>query len=189
MSSTNIYSIYKATNTVNGKCYIGFTNNFHTRIKKHKKCSESKVNRKLYDAINKYGWNAFQWEVIYQSKDRYHTLFEMETIFIDQYNSIQNGYNMVKGGLCGSGIPWNKGKKGLQKLSLEHKTKLIAANKTRIHLPHTEETKQKIREKRANQIMINYQVTCPHCNKQGGNRGMKKWHFDRCQLRQPISTE
>lgn len=27
------------------------------------------------------------------------------------------------------------------------------------------------------------QATCPHCNKTGGQTGMKKWHFDNCKLR------
>lgn len=24
-------------------------------------------------------------------------------------------------------------------------------------------------------------VVCPHCNKEGGERGMKRWHFDKCK--------
>jgi group I intron endonuclease len=25
-------------------------------------------------------------------------------------------------------------------------------------------------------------ITCPYCNKQGGNSGMKRWHFENCKL-------
>ena len=28
-------------------------------------------------------------------------------------------------------------------------------------------------------------VTCPHCEKSGGNRNMKRWHFDNCKYKLP----
>lgn len=64
----NIYSIYKATNISNGKCYIGFTKNFDRRIKDHKK-AYPRVNSNFYYAIRKYGWDSFEWEIIFQSED------------------------------------------------------------------------------------------------------------------------
>ena len=27
-------------------------------------------------------------------------------------------------------------------------------------------------------------IQCPHCNKSGGERAMKRWHFDKCKLKQ-----
>lgn len=27
---------------------------------------------------------------------------------------------------------------------------------------------------------------CPHCNKQGQYRAMKRWHFENCKLKQPL---
>lgn len=98
----NIYSIYKATNLINNKVYIGFDSNWPSRISTHKSSSK-KLNKLFYSAIKKYGWNNFHWEVIYQSIDGNHTLNVMENFFITQYRSYIgfndcNGYNLTLGG-------------------------------------------------------------------------------------------
>lgn len=94
-----IYSIYKIVNNVNGKVYIGFDSNWPNRKLRHYYQSRSKgKNFALYFAIKKYGWDNFDFELLYQSKDREHTLKEMEPFFIEQYNSYYEGYNMTKGG-------------------------------------------------------------------------------------------
>jgi len=103
MTSTTIYSIYKITNRSNSKVYIGYTSRpLKFRISQHKRDSKyqtKKYDVKFYRAIKKYGWNKFDWEVIYQSKDKNHTKNVMETYFITEvYNSYYNGYNATKGG-------------------------------------------------------------------------------------------
>jgi hypothetical protein len=35
-------------------------------------------------------------------------------------------------------------------------------------------------------IKNNSLSVCPHCNKQGQYRAMKRWHFENCKLRQPL---
>lgn len=98
----NIYSIYKATNTLNSKIYIGFTSDFNKRVKKHKaKYKNEKdlcYNTKFYRALRKYGFRFFTWEIIYQSKDYEYTINKMENFFIEEYNSFTSGYNMTLGG-------------------------------------------------------------------------------------------
>ena len=99
----NIYSIYKATNKINQKVYIGFDSNWPTRSKEHFKDFNSKKSIVFYRAIRKYGWDAFDWEVIYQSTDGDHTLNVMENMFIVENHSYigfknSNGYNMTLGG-------------------------------------------------------------------------------------------
>jgi len=93
----NIYSIYKATNKVNGKVYIGFDSNWPHRKNSHK-CYHKNGDTKFYRAIKKYGWDNFDWEIIYQSKDKIHTKDIMENYFIEQYHSYKNGYNSTLGG-------------------------------------------------------------------------------------------
>lgn len=44
---------------------------------------------------------------------------------------------------------------------------------TRAWYSHSEETKQKMRKPKE-------EVTCPHCQKQGGISAMKRWHFNNC---------
>jgi group I intron endonuclease len=135
-----IYTIYKSTNKINNKCYIGFDSSWPTRRYGHKSRAKNKnTTYKLYNAIKKYGWDNFEWSVIYQSKDYEHTYKTMESYFIEQYDSYNNGYNMTKGGdgVTGSKksgapkgrIPWNKGQKGLQKDSDETRLKKSLAKK------------------------------------------------------------
>jgi group I intron endonuclease len=94
---SSIYSIYKIKNTINSKVYIGFDSNWPNRQKSHKYLSD-KRNQKIYSAIRKYGWDNFEWEVIYQSKDGNHCLKVMECYFINQFVSYRNGYNSTLGG-------------------------------------------------------------------------------------------
>jgi len=104
---SSIYSIYKATNTITGKCYIGFDSDWPNRQKSHKRSAKKTNNTKFYNAIRKYGWENFNWEVLYRSKDKDHTLNIMEPYFIKENNSLNNGYNMTIGGDRG---PTLKGK-------------------------------------------------------------------------------
>jgi group I intron endonuclease len=93
----SIYSIYKAVNKVTNKCYIGFDSSWPKRKKAHLH-NHKRYNTKFHNSIKKYGWDNFEWEVIYQSKDREHCLNIMEPYFIEQYNSLNMGYNMTFGG-------------------------------------------------------------------------------------------
>jgi group I intron endonuclease len=104
---SSIYSIYKSTNTINGKIYIGFDSNWPNR-KRYHKSQHKKIESKFYNAVCKYGWDNFDWEVIYQSKDGEHTLKIMETYFIKQFNSFTLGYNSTLGGDGILGFKHNK---------------------------------------------------------------------------------
>ena len=97
----NIYSIYKATCITTNKCYIGFDSNWPRRKRLHKWGSQKDNNIKFYNAIKKYGWDNFEWEVIYRSKDGEHCLNVMEQYFINEYDSMNNGLNTSSGGSRG----------------------------------------------------------------------------------------
>jgi group I intron endonuclease len=103
-------SIYKATNKINGKVYIGFTHKtLNERVAGHTRSALVKQkNTKFYAAIRKYGIKNFVFEIIYQSKDKKHCHNVMENYFIKEYDSIQNGYNQTEGGLGVLGIAKNK---------------------------------------------------------------------------------
>jgi group I intron endonuclease len=105
---STIYSIYKATNILTDKSYIGFDSHWPNRQKSHKRNSQ-KLNSNIifYNAIRKYGWDNFTWEVLYQSYDENYTLNVMEPYFIKENNSLNDGYNMTIGGNRG---PILKGK-------------------------------------------------------------------------------
>lgn len=101
----SIYSIYKVVNKLNGKVYIGFDSNWPKRKFSHYYNHRSVIcpNWPFYNALKKYGWENFEWELIYQSKDGIHCKNIMENYFIYEYHSFihfkqSNGYNSTLGG-------------------------------------------------------------------------------------------
>ena len=99
-----MYTIYKISNTVTSKVYIGQTSNtIEYRFKEHlDKSNNSNVNhRPLYLAMNKYGKENFYIECleVVSTKEEAN---EKEQFYIKQYDSFKNGYNATIGGDCGS---------------------------------------------------------------------------------------
>lgn len=90
--------IYKITNTINGKSYIGqTTTNINTRWTQHKYISrKTSETTGLYGAIKKYGEEVFNIELIISCDES--LLNEMEIYYIDKYNTYNNGYNRTLGG-------------------------------------------------------------------------------------------
>lgn len=91
--------IYKITNTINGKSYIGQTiQNVKERFYQHcaTKCSKAVSNMAIHRAIKKYGKSNFTVEVIEEIDST--NLNDRERYWIKYYNSYNNGYNSTKGG-------------------------------------------------------------------------------------------
>ena len=94
--------IYKITNTINGKSYIGQTiQNVKERFYQHcaTKCSKVVSNMAIHRAIKKYGKSNFTVEVIEEIDST--NLNDRERYWIKYYNSYNNGYNSTKGGQDG----------------------------------------------------------------------------------------
>lgn len=81
--------IYKITNTINGKVYIGLTtNSLKTRFKQH--CDEARKGRSgrpICQAIKKYGRSAFAIEQLDTAKDL-EELKALERHYIAEYDSL-----------------------------------------------------------------------------------------------------
>lgn len=97
---TNEPGIYKFTNKVNGKVYIGQTKYLYTRYREHKSelLNNKHHNTYLQRAVNKYGFNNFEHEVLKLcSKDE---LDFWEEYYIDLYNALDRskGYNILPAG-------------------------------------------------------------------------------------------
>ena len=87
--------IYKITNKVNGKSYIGKSVDIEKRFNEHKKYQSDK-NKTLYKAIKKYGVENFSFEIIdICGKEE---LDEKEIYYIKKFNTLGFGYNMTIGG-------------------------------------------------------------------------------------------
>lgn len=89
--------VYKITNDVNGKMYIGQTSRtlderFDEHLSElHKKRS---IGRPLYDAMRKYGTEHFHVELIEETDKPK----EREIYWIEYYGTFKNGYNATLGG-------------------------------------------------------------------------------------------
>lgn len=91
--------IYKITNTLNNKCYIGQSINIENRWKQH--IYESKNLRRHYKihlALSEFGIENFTFEVLEECPLDTNVLNERERYWIKYYNSFEEGYNATKGG-------------------------------------------------------------------------------------------
>lgn len=89
--------IYKFTNKINGKVYIGQSIHIERRFQEH--CQQAKHNPKtvFHNALQKYGVENFLFEIIELCEDS--QLDDKEKYYINKYNSLTpNGYNIQLGG-------------------------------------------------------------------------------------------
>lgn len=101
--------IYKITNKINNKVYIGQSKDIKFRWYRHRLAAFNKnypqYNCLLYKAIRKYGLDNFNFEVVEECEEI--ELNNKEQYYISLYNSsnIQFGYNMVTAIQYSNNIP------------------------------------------------------------------------------------
>jgi group I intron endonuclease len=133
--------VYSVTNKVNGKMYIGVTVDYERRQRSHLK-HNIRTRSLLKKAVAKYGEENFVFEVLCIGTRDY--CYLVEPRFISAYNTrTPDGYNICSGG---------RGSKGLL---AEYNGMYGRTGELHPHfgkpgyrkgIPHTEETKQKMRE-------------------------------------------
>lgn len=91
--------VYKLTNIINNKIYIGITSKLRQRLRQHSRGTSKGSKQYIHKAISKYGINAFSVKVLAVCKND-DELNDMEVIFIKSYSSDQlgKGYNLTSGG-------------------------------------------------------------------------------------------
>ena len=152
MSREIITGIYKITNLVNGKMYIGQSIDIYKRWKEHNniafRTTSKSYNYPLYKAIRKYGIDNFKFEIIEECSIE--KLNDKEIYYIDKYNTcIFNknsfGYNMTLGGEGHRGYKHSEETK--QKISKNH-ADMSGENCYCYGKHRSEEIKQKISNSR-----------------------------------------
>ena len=88
--------IYKITNDINKKVYIGQTTYELAERWKHHIADAKRYPYKIYRAMNKYGIEHFQIELIEECDNS--ELDIKEIYWIGKYDSYENGYNSTLGG-------------------------------------------------------------------------------------------
>lgn len=95
--------IYCFTNKINNKQYVGQSMNIEDRYNAHRtrhlNKSSSMYSSAFYEALRKYGFENFTFEII-DSNDNYvkEDLNQLERYYIKQLDTYNNGYNMNYGG-------------------------------------------------------------------------------------------
>ena len=155
------YIIYKHTNTISGKSYIGKTiHGLNVRWKSHISTAKNKsYNSHFHNAIRKYGVETWEHEILFVSflkDDDY--LYEIEEELIQQYNTVKNGYNILFGG-SGTGSGENNPFYGRT---------------------HSEETKQRMRDSKKGENHPMYGKSLPEKTKRklsDSTKGEKNYRF------------
>ena len=126
--------IYKATNNITGKSYIGYAvDGLENRKPEHKSLAKKGNGYYFHRTIRKYGWDNFLWILLEQGVTDFELLKELERYWIKEFDTFYNGYNLTEGG---------RGRFGC-KHTEETRKKLSKAKKGHIV---TEETRKKMSE-------------------------------------------
>lgn len=137
--------VYKVTNSVNSKVYIGKTiETLEKRKDEHyRNAFNYLLESKFYRAIRKYGFENFVWEIIatYSTNEE---CLAGEIEFIKTYSSFTEGYNMTIGGEGSLGRIVSDETK--EKIRTSLKTYYIDGPR-RSGFTHSEETRKLISEK------------------------------------------
>jgi hypothetical protein len=196
------YLIYKTTNRLDGKYYIG------CHCTEDENDSYLGSGKHLVSAIKKYGKENFIKEILYIFENK-QDMFNKEKELVNE-EVVKNplSYNLKIGGSGGNpGIVGAfKGKThslttkekiknaAIKQKTTDQKRKMLSQNnwakqdpeKHREHvvninrgIPKSEDHRKKLRERN---LGIKHNTTsCPHCGKEGGERAIKRWHFDNCK--------
>ena len=155
--------IYKITNTINGKCYIGETTKTdpEKRWKEHKSTIKRGVGcPALQNSVIKHGIDNFKFEILIICFDEDRYKYEIE--YIKKYKTlIPNGYNILEGGPGGS----FKGKK-----HSEETKQLLSKNNKQKYIDNPE-LKKEMSER--NKIYFNEPNIIKHREAMGKSTGVK----------------
>jgi group I intron endonuclease len=129
--------IYKYTNRVNGKVYVGKTErSFKQRNIEHRN-DQFRFLTPFHNAIRKYGMENFDSEILVDADSDFGDFFEMAFIAALKANNRLYGYNVATGGEGAPGV----------RLSVAAKIRLSQIAKTRPRRRYTAEYRQTLREK------------------------------------------
>lgn len=171
MKQNKISGIYKITNNINGKVYVGLSIDIHRRWKEHKsKIYRSKYkNSYLYNSFDKHKINNFTFEIIEKCKQQ--KIIEREIYWIEYYDSYKNGYNITSGGQGTFGYKHtDEDKKIMSDIKIKQRFEPWNKGKTNVY---SEETKKLMSEAKIGRVFWNNGKNNPMYGKTPWNKGKK----------------
>lgn len=140
-----MHYIYKITDNLNNKVYIGQTNNDKQRWRQHKHLSGKNPVQYIHRAMKKYGIEKFIYQIIDFANNQWQADC-LEINYIDQYDSrnVEKGYNLSPGGdkVWNRGLPKEQQPMYGKKQSEYQKKKLSEFHTGKKKKPHTAEWKR-----------------------------------------------
>ncbi len=144
LNDTTNVGIYGLQNRINKKWYVGQSLDIRKRWGKYRGM-QCKAQPKLYNALVKYGVSNFDFHVLEECIPDKSILDRRENHWIEDRNSINNGYNLKGGGANGKHSESTKQQMSISKMgktfSAEHKQKI---SKSLVGRPVSDETRKKI---------------------------------------------
>jgi len=192
--------IYKITNTLNDKKYIGFTSkSIEERWRQHlHQALIQNTKTHFYNAIRKYGELVWKLEIIDENSDYDYTLKILEGHHISQYDSNELYNTLLNGGM--GGITSTSFKKGCVPSIKGKKMPIISESKKKYwedwrkknpnykdnwkkYIPTGISQEDKINRSKRISESNKKKSQCPHCNKIGQHTNMVRWHFQNCKFK------
>ena len=112
--------IYRLTNLITLRCYVGKTIDFKGRMREHKKGKD--INKSYVErSIRKHGWHNFKVEIIVDDVPE-EALSNLEIYYIAEENTMRPyGYNLTKGGEGTSGYKYTaEQRKNCRQAAIRH---------------------------------------------------------------------
>ena len=179
-----MHIIYKTTNNVNNKIYIGYHNQSSETDDGYLGSGDS-----LILAIKKYGKENFTRETLFTYDSEEDALSKERELVNEQFISRKDVYNLTLGG--GKPPPIKKGSKRESYIGGKIRNSLLG-------IKHTEQRKQNMRDNAPDKSgeknpcygklgsahpafgTKRQLIQCPHCLREVPVNVVKRWHFDNC---------
>lgn len=164
-----VYTVYKVTNKLNGKTYIG--------VHKTDNPMDSYMGsgKAIKNAISKHGIENFTKEILNEC-DTSKEAYEIEKELTKDFTSKDN-YNMRLGGV--GGFTKEHAKLGAESLSAKARSKGGKASIKK--MPRETLVENGRKNGKANKGKPKRKIKCAHCDVVGSIANMKRWHFENCK--------
>jgi group I intron endonuclease len=177
--------VYIIRNTINGKLYVGSSNNLKYRIARHLYMLKSSThyNRHLQAAFDKYGQDAFQFQIVEECSIEEQIAREEYYTQLHKALDPSFGYNLAPHPFQGArGVKWSEASRA--QLSNTLKQTYASGQRVKIFVKHNEQTRKRIGEAGKGRISANRRAIW--CHQTG--REYSSLHQAAAELRLSVST-